>query len=145
LLVNPASSEYQDTLKQVMDYFMAQGSSLAHAQQQAFTWIGQQVQAQAAYLAYIDVFWTLMLISAGAALLALVLRKVKLGGPAPAQLKPHDLVAERRLPFECVALVLQGGGALGAYQAGVRALGELHVRHSFCKCNICICKSSACK
>jgi NTE family protein len=26
---------------------------------------------------------------------------------------------ERRLPFECVALVLQGGGALGAYQAGV--------------------------
>ncbi len=27
--------------------------------------------------------------------------------------------AERRLPFECVALVLQGGGALGAYQAGV--------------------------
>ena len=29
------------------------------------------------------------------------------------------LAAERRLPFECVALVLQGGGALGAYQAGV--------------------------
>jgi NTE family protein len=25
----------------------------------------------------------------------------------------------RHLPFECVALVLQGGGALGAYQAGV--------------------------
>ncbi|WP_114944867.1 patatin-like phospholipase family protein [Microvirga calopogonii] len=34
-------------------------------------------------------------------------------------------VAERRLPFECVALVLQGGGALGAYQAGVyEALAE---------------------
>ena len=33
--------------------------------------------------------------------------------------------AERRLPFECVALVLQGGGALGAYQAGVyEALAE---------------------
>ena len=29
------------------------------------------------------------------------------------------VTAERRLPFECVALVLQGGGALGAYQAGV--------------------------
>ncbi len=27
--------------------------------------------------------------------------------------------AKRRLPFECIALVLQGGGALGAYQAGV--------------------------
>src|SRR6516164_3872131 len=30
-----------------------------------------------------------------------------------------------RPPFECVALVLQGGGALGAYQAGVyQALAE---------------------
>ncbi|RFB74938.1 patatin-like phospholipase family protein, partial [Methylovirgula sp. 4M-Z18] len=25
----------------------------------------------------------------------------------------------RRLPFECIALLLQGGGALGAYQGGV--------------------------
>ena len=31
-------------------------------------------------------------------------------------------------PFECVALVLQGGGALGAYQAGVyEALGEANI------------------
>jgi MFS transporter, DHA2 family, multidrug resistance protein len=82
-LVNPASSQYQGTLKQVTDYFESQGSSLAHAQQQAFAWIGQQVQTQAAYLAYIDVFWTLMLISAAGALLALTLRRVKLGGPAP--------------------------------------------------------------
>jgi hypothetical protein len=30
-----------------------------------------------------------------------------------------------RPPFECIALVLQGGGALGAYQAGVyQALDE---------------------
>ena len=29
------------------------------------------------------------------------------------------------IPFECIALVLQGGGALGAYQAGVyEALAE---------------------
>jgi NTE family protein len=36
--------------------------------------------------------------------------------------------AERRLPFECVALVLQGGGALGAYQAGVyEALAEANI------------------
>jgi NTE family protein len=27
--------------------------------------------------------------------------------------------SKRRLPFECIALVLQGGGALGSYQAGV--------------------------
>jgi DHA2 family multidrug resistance protein len=82
-LVNPSTSQYRDTLKQVTDYFVAQGASLAHAQQQALAWIGQQVQTQASYLAYIDVFWALMLISAAAIPLALILRKVKLGGPAP--------------------------------------------------------------
>jgi NTE family protein len=41
------------------------------------------------------------------------------------QVRPHITTSERRLPFECVALVLQGGGALGAYQAGVyEALAE---------------------
>ena len=65
------------------EYFAAQGSSLAQAQQQAFAWIGQQVQTQAALLAYIDVFWTLMLISAAAVPLALVLRTIKLAGAAP--------------------------------------------------------------
>ena len=81
-LINPASVQYQDTLKQMTDYFAAHGGSLSHAQQQAFAWIGQQVQMQASYLAYIDVFWVLMLISAAAIPLALILRKVKLGGPA---------------------------------------------------------------
>jgi NTE family protein len=34
-------------------------------------------------------------------------------------------MAEKNLAFECIALVLQGGGALGAYQAGVyEALAE---------------------
>jgi hypothetical protein len=33
-----------------------------------------------------------------------------------------------RPPFECIALLLQGGGALGAYQAGVyEALSEAHL------------------
>jgi NTE family protein len=43
----------------------------------------------------------------------------------------HDVVSNRRSrararpPFECIALLLQGGGALGAYQAGVyQALSE---------------------
>jgi predicted acylesterase/phospholipase RssA len=41
------------------------------------------------------------------------------------QVQSRALTAERELPFECVALVLQGGGALGAYQAGVyEALSE---------------------
>jgi MFS transporter, DHA2 family, multidrug resistance protein len=81
-LVNTSTVQFQAALKQVTDYFMAQGSALAQAHQQAFTWIAQQVQTQAALLAYIDVFWALMLISAAAVPLALTLRKVKLGGPA---------------------------------------------------------------
>ena len=35
------------------------------------------------------------------------------------QLRPDLVKANHRLPFECVALLLQGGGALGAYQGGV--------------------------
>jgi DHA2 family multidrug resistance protein len=67
-------------MQQLMHYFAAQGSSIGQAQQQAIAWIGQQIQAQASLLAYIDVFWTLMLVSAAAVPLALLLRKVKLGG-----------------------------------------------------------------
>jgi MFS transporter, DHA2 family, multidrug resistance protein len=81
--VVPSSIQYQETLHRVTEYFAAQGSSLAQAQQQAFAWIGQQVQTQASLLAYIDVFWTLMLISAAAVPLALVLRTIKLGAAAP--------------------------------------------------------------
>jgi DHA2 family multidrug resistance protein len=62
---------------------MAHGSALAQAHQQAPNWIAQQVQTQVALLAYIDVFWALILISIAAVPLALTLRKVKLGGPAP--------------------------------------------------------------
>ena len=44
------------------------------------------------------------------------------------QFQPNFRTAERRLPFECVVLVLQGGGALGAYQAGVyEALAEANI------------------
>jgi len=35
------------------------------------------------------------------------------------QFRSEFETAQRQLPFDCVALVLQGGGALGAYQAGV--------------------------
>jgi DHA2 family multidrug resistance protein len=52
--VNPSGSQYQDTLKQMTDYFLVHGSSFAQAPQQAFTWISQQVQLQASYLACID-------------------------------------------------------------------------------------------
>jgi MFS transporter, DHA2 family, multidrug resistance protein len=77
----PSSVQFQDTLNQTTNFFVAQGSSLTQAQQQAIAWIGQQVQLQASYLGYVDAFWVLMLISLAAVPLALTLRKVKLGGP----------------------------------------------------------------
>jgi MFS transporter, DHA2 family, multidrug resistance protein len=79
--VIPSSAQYQDTLQHVTNYFVAQGNSLAQAQDQAIQWIGAQVQAQASFLGYMDAFWVLMLISLSAVPLALTLRKVKLGGP----------------------------------------------------------------
>jgi len=78
----PSSPQYQDTLQQAVHYFLAQGSLPPEAQQQAVAWIGQQVQAQASYLAYMDIFWVLTLLSLAAVPLALSLRKVKLGGAA---------------------------------------------------------------
>jgi DHA2 family multidrug resistance protein len=80
----PSSVQYQDTLHHMTNYFAAQGSPLIQAQQQAIAWIGQQVQAQASFLAYMDAFWVLALIALAMFPLALSLRKVKLGGRAPA-------------------------------------------------------------
>ena len=82
--VTPSGQQYQDTLHQATQYFLAQGSLPPEARGQALNWIGQQVQAQSAFLAYMDVFWVLMLLSLAAVPLAMSLRKVKLGGRAPA-------------------------------------------------------------
>jgi MFS transporter, DHA2 family, multidrug resistance protein len=82
--VIPSSVTYQDTMQQLTHYFVAQGSSALQATQQALAWIGQQVQTQASLLAYVDVFWTLALVSALAVPLALLLRNIKLGAPVPA-------------------------------------------------------------
>jgi MFS transporter, DHA2 family, multidrug resistance protein len=79
----PSSVQYQDALHQVTNYFVAQGSSLLDAKQQAIQWVGEQVEAQASYLGYMDAFLVLMLISLAAVPLALTLRKVKLGAAAP--------------------------------------------------------------
>jgi DHA2 family multidrug resistance protein len=79
----PSHVQYQQTLQQMTQYFVDHGSSMAQARQEAFAWIAQQVQVQSVYLAYIDVFFTLMLVSAAAVPLALLLRKTKLGAAAP--------------------------------------------------------------
>ena len=47
------------------------------------------------------------------------------------QIKPDLALTKQEpsVPFECIALVLQGGGALGAYQAGVyEALAEMDIQ-----------------
>jgi len=50
-------------------------------------------------------------------------KRKKTGKPKLAENKNHQ--SKNRPPFECIALLLQGGGALGAYQAGVyHALSE---------------------
>src|SRR3954464_2279369 len=44
------------------------------------------------------------------------------------QPRSHLTTADRRPPFDCIALLLQGGGALGAYQGGVyEALAEANI------------------
>jgi MFS transporter, DHA2 family, multidrug resistance protein len=78
--VIPSSTQYQDTLQQVTNYFAAHGFSLAQAHDQAVQWIGAQVQSQASFLSYVDAFWVLMLIALAAVPLAMTLRNVKLGG-----------------------------------------------------------------
>jgi DHA2 family multidrug resistance protein len=80
----PSSVHYQNTLDGLVNYFIGRGSSVLQAHQQAIDWLGQQVGAQASFLAYMDVFWVLMLLSLAAIPLALILRKVKLGGAAAA-------------------------------------------------------------
>jgi NTE family protein len=53
-------------------------------------------------------------------------RRRSTGGSLPPLAKTHR--ARQRPPFECIALVLQGGGALGSYQAGVyQALVEANL------------------
>jgi DHA2 family multidrug resistance protein len=78
--VNPANPHYLETMQQAIQHFMAHGSSQADAQGQALGWIAEQTQVQAALLAYIDVYWVLMVISLSIIPLALSLRTIKLGG-----------------------------------------------------------------
>jgi DHA2 family multidrug resistance protein len=81
----PSDPAYQQTLQTATRYFADRGSTAMDAQTRATAWIGQQVQTQTSYLAYIDVFHTLMLISLCLIPLALILRSIDLkkegGGP----------------------------------------------------------------
>jgi DHA2 family multidrug resistance protein len=74
----PSEPAYNQSLQTMSRYFAERGATTVNAKAQAMAWIGQQVQTQASYLAYIDVFYTLMLISAAAIPLALILRSIDL-------------------------------------------------------------------
>jgi MFS transporter, DHA2 family, multidrug resistance protein len=81
--VIPSNVQYQQALQQATEYFLAQGSAILQAQQQAFAWIAQQVQTQATFLAYIDLFWVLTLVATASVPLAFTLRRIKLGSGTP--------------------------------------------------------------
>ncbi len=78
---NPA---YGETLQQVQNYFATKPlvGTGAGAYRTAVAWIGQQVQIQASLWAYIDVFFSLMLIGLAISMLALTLRPTKPGAAA---------------------------------------------------------------
>jgi MFS transporter, DHA2 family, multidrug resistance protein len=80
----PSSVPYQDTLHHMTNFFVGQGSPLIEAQRQALAWVGQQVQLQASFFAYMDAFWVLMLLALAAVPLALSLRNIRPRGGAPA-------------------------------------------------------------
>jgi len=72
-----SSSTYQQTLRQVGEYFAAQGSPAVQAQAQAVGWVAQLVGRQATLLAYVDVFRYSAIATALLVPLALLLRSPK--------------------------------------------------------------------
>jgi MFS transporter, DHA2 family, multidrug resistance protein len=74
----PSSIDYQHTFRQAVDYFVAHGSSLVHAQQQAVAWIGQSVAFQSTLLSYIDVYRCYALFALLMIPLVLTLKRINL-------------------------------------------------------------------
>ncbi|TPJ49807.1 DHA2 family efflux MFS transporter permease subunit [Mesorhizobium sp. B2-7-1] len=82
-----SSEAYQQTLRQVTDHFVAEGSPLTEARQQAVGWIGQEIGRQASLLAYVDVFFYCAIATALLVPFALLLRPPR-PGPAKQQDSP---------------------------------------------------------
>ncbi|MBA1143065.1 hypothetical protein [Mesorhizobium neociceri] len=66
------------------EYFVAQGSTMLQAKQQAIGWVGRLIARQASLLAYVDVFRYCAVITALIVPLALLLRS-----PSPEKPRPH--------------------------------------------------------
>ena len=65
-----------------MTEYFSQAGSVAEAKAQAFAWIAKEVQLQAAFLSYMDVFFVLALMSLAMVPLAFLLRSSVGGSPA---------------------------------------------------------------
>jgi DHA2 family multidrug resistance protein len=75
----PAGVNYQSSVQHMTQVFMGQGVGRLQAGQQVTAWLGKQIMAQAAFLAYIEVFWIVALMSAAMIPAALLIRPIKLG------------------------------------------------------------------
>jgi len=80
--VAPSDVGYQQTIEAMTRFFQAQGSNASDAASQAIAWVGQTLQRQIDLLAYIDVFWLLMIVGLVMIPLALILRPIDLSAPA---------------------------------------------------------------
>ena len=79
----PSGLGYQTTLQHATNYFATLALRPPRRRGRPSPGSAVQVQTQAAFLAYEDTFWVLMLIALAAAPLALTLSYVRLGGSAP--------------------------------------------------------------
>jgi DHA2 family multidrug resistance protein len=82
--IMPSSLSYQHILAQVTAYFVGRGSPSSLANQQATTWIAEQVLTQSTLLAFIDVFFVYALIATCSIPIAFLLKKMPLGAGSPA-------------------------------------------------------------
>lgn len=80
--VAPSDLGYQQSIDAMTRFFEAQGSNATDAASQATAWVGQTLQQQVDFLAYIDVFWTLAIVAMLLIPIAAVLRPVDLHAPA---------------------------------------------------------------
>jgi MFS transporter, DHA2 family, multidrug resistance protein len=80
--IAPSDVGYQQTIDTMTRFFRAQASNASDAASKAVAWIGQTLQWQIDLLAYIDVFWLLMVVGAIMIPVALILKPVDLGTPA---------------------------------------------------------------
>jgi MFS transporter, DHA2 family, multidrug resistance protein len=80
--IAPSDLGYQQTIDAMTRFFQAQGSNASDAASQAIAWVGQTLQRQIDLLAYIDVFWLLMMVGIVMIPIALTIRPVNLAAPS---------------------------------------------------------------